>query len=78
MRFVHHCLKGLLALPHRLKIELKYLLDQKVLIAKQRTRIQKELEKLELTVNASRRVETLWKPMINTYKDYLKRLDELS
>jgi hypothetical protein len=124
-------------LPHSLKIELKYLLDQKVLIEKQKTRIQKELDKLELrsretlemekfatnlfkqgkdesvvismiektfpyqlqsqvrmsefygmlvpglrklelTQNATRRVETLWKPMIKMYKDYLKRLDELA
>lgn len=35
-------------LPHGLKIELKYILDKKVLVQKQRERITKEIEKLQL------------------------------
>ena len=57
--------QNMLELPHSLRIELKYLLDSKVLIEKQKVRIKKEIEKLTVRKN-----ETL--EMVQTAEKLLK------
>ena len=58
-----------LHLPHGLKIELKYILDRKVLAQKQKERINKEIEKLQLRSDETLGMEKMALKLIKEGKD---------